>query len=198
MPPTSHPYLRRATTSVLVAVALISGAILLLGDRFEVTPSYALTQPARAGARMAACVAEENMRLINTDQQQCDPGELQLASQNLRPPAETSSPGPAGRPGADEVSEVEIVTVRVAVPNRQAASGEARCPAGKVALGGGVLPDGETPRKGDGPDHRMAVVVSGPLLPGPETGSGWTATVRNTGAGAPLSVVVAAICVTTR
>ena len=74
-----HPCLRRATTSVLVAVALISGAILLLGDRFDAVPGYALTQPVRVEAHMAACVAEEGMRLINSDLERCRPGELELA-----------------------------------------------------------------------------------------------------------------------
>jgi hypothetical protein len=73
-----------------------------------------------------------------------------------------------------------------------------RCPAGKVAVGGGVLPDPDGPRKGGAPEDRTEVVVSGPLLPsGDGGGYGWTATVRNTGT-APLSVIVAAICVILR
>ena len=35
----ASPYIRRATTSVLVAVALLGGAILLLGDRFDCRPA---------------------------------------------------------------------------------------------------------------------------------------------------------------
>jgi hypothetical protein len=67
-----------------------------------------------------------------------------------------------------------------------------------VALGGGVLPDPDA-SKGGGPEDRMTVVVSAPLLPGGDPGrSGWTATVRNTSGTAPLSVVVAAICVAAR
>ena len=38
---------RRVTTSVLVTVSLVSGGVLLLGDRFEATPSYALTEATR-------------------------------------------------------------------------------------------------------------------------------------------------------
>ncbi|MEW6471934.1 MAG: hypothetical protein AB1679_06665 [Actinomycetota bacterium] len=255
MPPTCHPCLRRATTSVLVAVALVSGGILLLGDRFDAPSSYALTQPARISTPMAACVAEENMRLIDTDREQCRPDELQLASGPTPPAAQPGPPGPPGpagppgppgppgpagpagppgaagkggppvaatsgrvaaaanrgagmagppgppgppgRPGADGVSGFEIVTTKVAVPSRQAASGEARCPAGKVSVGGGVLPDPETPSKNDRPEERMDVVVSGPLLPGGDAGYGWTATVRNTGTGG-LTVVLAVICVTSR
>jgi hypothetical protein len=45
----------------------------------------------------------------------------------------------------------------------------------------------------------MDVVVSAPLLPAAADagGYGWTATVRNTGS-APLSLVVAALCVALR
>lgn len=280
MPP-NHPYLRRTTTSVLVAVALVSGAILLLGDRFDVTPGYAMTQPARASARIAACVAEENMRLINPDQEQCQAGELELTSGRsglqpisalpaasgstptvgsdagfaaapgpsgppgppgppgpagpAGPPGPTGSaalvgrgsgapgraaagaPGPAvagpagpqgptgpqgasgppGRAGADGVSGFEIVTAKVPVPSRQAASGQARCPAGKVALGGGVMPDPEDGRKPEEAGDRMDVIVSAPVIPGGDGGYGWSATVRNTGSG-PLSVLVAVVCVALR
>ena len=62
-------------------------------------------------------------------------------------------------------------------------------------MGGGVVSDPDGPRKGGAPEDRTELVVSGPLLPGGEAGDyGWTATVRNTGT-APLSVVVAAVCV---
>jgi hypothetical protein len=74
----ASPCLRRATTSVLVAVGLISGAILLLGDRFEAANGYALTQPARMDAHIAACVAEESMRLIDSARERCHAGELTL------------------------------------------------------------------------------------------------------------------------
>ncbi|HKY76180.1 MAG TPA: hypothetical protein VJS45_08575 [Acidimicrobiia bacterium] len=72
------PRLRRAMTSVLVAVGVISGAVLLLGDRFDATPGYALTRATRFHAHIAACVAEESMRLIDTGREQCEPGELTL------------------------------------------------------------------------------------------------------------------------
>src|SRR5688500_15267327 len=86
--------LRRATTSVLVAVALIAGATLLLGDRFGSVPSHALTQTVRAGAPVAACVAEENMRLITVGRDRCQPGELELASSaNDAGRAELVAPG---------------------------------------------------------------------------------------------------------
>jgi hypothetical protein len=75
------PGLRRAIGFVLAAVALISGSMLLLGDRFESAPGAALTQPVRAEAHVAACVADENMRLINPDQERCHPGELTLVPQ---------------------------------------------------------------------------------------------------------------------
>ena len=51
---TDHRCLRRATNSVLVAVALLSGAILLLGERFDAVPGYSLTQPVRVEAQMPA------------------------------------------------------------------------------------------------------------------------------------------------
>jgi hypothetical protein len=242
------PYLRRATTSLLVAVALIGGAILLLGDRFDAVPGYALSQPALVRSNIAACVAEESLRLIATGRERCDPDETALASD--RPPSPTMSapagppgpqgppgppgppgpagpagasapvrrtgaattgagpagmPGPAGppgtpgRPGADGVAGFEIVTAKVVVTKGQSAAGEARCPAGKVALGGGVLPDPESPNKGGAPEDRMDVLVSAPLLPGgaEPAGYGWRATVKNTG-GTPLALVVAALCVSLR
>jgi hypothetical protein len=252
--PNCHHYLHRATTSVLVAVALISGAILLLGDRFDAVPGYALTQPVRVDAPMAACVAEESMRLINSDLERCGPGEMELASEHTgasgppgpagppgppgpagppgpqgaagapgsagraaagtgptgpapvpgaasasgSPPGPPGPAGPAGRAGADGVSGFEIVSAKLAVTSRESAAGQVRCPAGKVAVGGGVLPDPDGPRKGAAPEDRTELVVSGPLLPsGDAAGYGWTATVRNTGT-APLAVVVAAICVVLR
>lgn len=251
--PTCHPYLRRATTSVLVAVALIGGAILLLGDRFDAVPGYALTQPASIEAEMAACVTDESMRLINPGLERCRPGELELASDHATPgasgppgpagpqgppgppgppgpagavgvpgaagratagtgptrariagaastpegqPGPAGSPGPAGPAGVDGVSGFEIASARLTVASRQSAVGQVRCPAGKVAVGGGSLPDPDDPRKG-APEDRMEIVVSAPLLPSGDGGYGWTATVRNTGT-APLSVVVTAICLTLR
>jgi hypothetical protein len=77
----ASPYVRRATTPVLVAAALISGAILLLGDRFEPVPGYALARLARIDEQhIAACVAEESMRLIDSDREQCEPSELTLVA----------------------------------------------------------------------------------------------------------------------
>ena len=264
---TPHSCLRRPTTSVLVGVAVLGGVILLLGDRFDSAPSYALTQPrgtpSPAGDSVGACVAEENMRLIALDREHCRPGELELTSEAVRagragatdaapsgtlplisaglpipagppgppgpagppgppgpagpagassggpgprtaaglglgqagaagPPGPVGPPGAPGRAGADGVSGFEIVTAKVAVGPRQTASGQARCPAGKVALGGGALPDADT---APGSQDRMELVVSAPLLPKGESGDyGWTATVRNTGPAA-LTVVVAAMCV---
>jgi hypothetical protein len=192
----ASPYIRRATTSLLVAVALIGGAILLLGDRFDAVPGYALARPVPIESQIAACVAEESMRLIDTGRERCQPDELALASAHVASSAVAGPAGPPGRPGADGVAGFEVVTAKVAVAKGQSATGEARCPAGKVALGGGVLPDPEGPRNGGAPEDRMDVVVSAPLLPGSaqSAGYGWRATVENTGA-APLSIVVAALCV---
>jgi hypothetical protein len=192
----ASPYLRRATTSVLVAVGLTSGAILLLGDRFDAVPGYALTQPTRIDAHIAACVAEESLRLIDSGRERCQPGELALESERVHPSATSFPAVPPGRAGLDGVAGFEIVTAKVAVAKGQSATGEARCPTGKVALGGGVLPDPESPRNGDAPEDRMDVVVSAPLLPGgvDAGGYGWRATVKNT-AGGPLALLVAALCV---
>ncbi len=72
------PYVRRATTPVLVAVALTSGAIVLLGDHFDSASGYVLAKPVRTEEGMAACVAEESMRLINADREQCHRDEVTL------------------------------------------------------------------------------------------------------------------------
>jgi len=82
----SQPSLRRADAAVLVAVTVMSGAVLLLGDRFEPARGGTLTQPVHAGGRIAACVADESMRLINPDRERCHPGEQELTA---------ASPGPA-------------------------------------------------------------------------------------------------------
>ena len=259
---TSHLCLRPATTSVLMAVALISGAILLVGDRFGSAPSSVLTQPVRSDGRIAACVAEEDMRLITVGRERCRPDEVELGSEPASPgdlglsgvatipagppglpgpagpagppgppgppgpgasasgrgraasaehgpaaaigPAGPAGPpgpagpsGPSGHPGVDGVSGFELVIAKMPVAVRQSATGEARCPAGKVAVGGGVLRDPDGPGAA-GSEDRMEVAVSGPLLPGGGNGGhGWTATVRNTGS-SRISVVVAAICVISR
>ena len=80
MHPNPHPPSRRVTASVLFVVAIVSGGILLLGDRFGVTPSYALDRSTRVSARIAACVADENMRLIDPAREWCRPGEIELIS----------------------------------------------------------------------------------------------------------------------
>lgn len=206
---TPHPCLRRATTSVLVAVALISGAILLVGDQFGSALNSAgnsvLTQPARASGEIAACVAEESMRLITVGRERCRPDELELAS-GPTPATEPSLQGVrtipasvdgAGRGPDDGVSGFEIVTAKAPVAVNRAATGEARCPASKVAVGGGVRRDIDSAGRA-GSEDQMEVTVSGPLLPGGgNDGHGWTATVRNTGP-SPISIVVAAICVFSR
>jgi hypothetical protein len=97
------------------------------------------------------------------------------------------------------VAGYEIVTARLSVSGRETAAGEARCPAGKVALGGGVVPDPAAPGKEEDKAPRMTVTASGPLLAGarPGGGYGWTVTVKNDDT-APLALVVAAVCVTLR
>jgi hypothetical protein len=110
MPSKCSAYLRRATTSVLVAVALVSGGILLVGDRFDVAPGYALTESTRLSTRIAACVADENMRLINPDQERCRPGEIQLASERAHPSAEPGPPAAAGQAVADGTPAICLTT----------------------------------------------------------------------------------------
>ncbi len=193
----TSPYcLRRATMSLLAAVTLIGGAVLFLGGRFSVGPGHALTQTVQAGAPIAACVAEVNMRLITLDRDRCHPGELELASGGLDvarpdnpPPGASAPPGVSGPPGA---SGYEVVIARFAIGARQTAGGEARCPAGKVAVGGGSLPDPEGADR-RGAEERTQLAMSGPLLPG-DQGSGWTVSVKNLGS-PPLQLVVVAICV---
>jgi hypothetical protein len=195
--PSPHPYLRRTTTSVLVAVALVSGAVLLLGDRFDAARGDVLAQtvPAVAPeARIAACVADESMRLIDPDRDRCRPGERELVSEHRLAAAAS-----AGVPVADAVSGYEVVTAKTTVPTRQSATAAARCPLGKVAVGGGVLPDGDAGGKGGAPEDRMDVVASAPLLAGGDpAGAGWTAAVRNTSGTAPLAMIVAVICLAAR
>ncbi|HET9771655.1 MAG TPA: hypothetical protein VFS16_12265 [Acidimicrobiia bacterium] len=210
----TSPYcLRRATTAVLVAVALIGGAILFLGGRFDAGQAGALAQTVQAGAPIAACVAEENMRLITLDRDRCQPGELELAAGRADPARPDGPPagdpivpataglaaalsGPPGPPGPPGVSGFAFVTARLTVAAKQTAAGEARCPAGKVAVGGGALPDPEGADR-SGAEHRVQLAISGPLLPAGDRGSGWTVTVRNLGS-PPLQLVVAAICVELR
>src|SRR5438067_2074174 len=174
---TSHPYLRRTTTSVLAAVALISGAILLLGDRFDAARGDVVGQTVQPEARIAACVADESMRLINPAREQCKPGERELVSEHSPAAAGAGEAGGAGA-GPNDGRGV---------------------PAGIVSLVGRVLPDPEAAAKSGTPEDRMELVVSAPRLPGGDpAGSGWTATVRNTSGTAPLAIVVAAICLALR
>src|SRR5437763_14002945 len=98
---TSHPYLRRTTTSVLAAVALISGAILLLGDRFDAARGDVVGRTVQSEARIAACVADESMRLINPDREQCRPGERKLVSEHSPAAAGAGEAGGGGAGPAD-------------------------------------------------------------------------------------------------
>jgi hypothetical protein len=83
----SQPSLRRADAAVLVAVTVMSGAVLLLGDRFEPARGDTLTQPVHGQGRIAACVADESMRLINPDRERCRPGEQELTAASTEPVA---------------------------------------------------------------------------------------------------------------
>jgi|GEM_PF-7104642 len=83
----SQPSLRRADAAVLVAVTVMSGAVLLLGDRFEPGRDATLRQPVQARGRIAACVADESMRLIDPDRERCHPGEQELTEARAAPAA---------------------------------------------------------------------------------------------------------------
>lgn len=87
-----EPFVRRADAAVLAVVALLSGAVLLLGDRFETSANDRLVQPVHVEARIAACVGDETMRLINPDRERCHPGERELT-----PPATEPAAGGAAR-----------------------------------------------------------------------------------------------------
>jgi hypothetical protein len=77
--PSNAPYPRRATLFVLTAVTLASGGIMLLGDRMNEAPRYALTPAGRLAPPVGACLAEESFRLINTDQERCGLDEVELS-----------------------------------------------------------------------------------------------------------------------
>ncbi|HEV7689006.1 MAG TPA: hypothetical protein VGQ80_20685, partial [Acidimicrobiia bacterium] len=109
---TSHRCLRRATTSVLVGVALIGGGILLLGDRFDTAGGSALHQPVRVEAHIVACVADESMRLINPDRERCRPGERELVSERTPAPGEAGTTSSAGSlPGAAPAGLLSLSTL---------------------------------------------------------------------------------------
>jgi hypothetical protein len=83
----SQSSLRRADAAVLVAVTVMSGAVLLLGDRFEPAGGSTVTQPVHGQGRIAACVADESMRLINPDRERCHSGEQELTAAATESPA---------------------------------------------------------------------------------------------------------------
>jgi hypothetical protein len=114
---TSHACLRRATTSVLIGVALIGGAILLLGDRFDAAGGSALSQPVHVEARIVACVADESMRLINPDRERCRPGERELSSERTGASGDagTARPVAAGSPTGSAPLPVMVPGVCVTV-----------------------------------------------------------------------------------
>jgi hypothetical protein len=97
-------------------------------------------------------------------------------------PAGTRGPaGPAGPPGLRGVVGWEQRTTPVTVKGPGLASVRVNCPAGKRALGGGVLVSNanlDTQVRQSGPDGQA---------------TGWVATVLNNG-GAPIIATVAVIC----
>lgn len=77
--PSSPPYPRRATLFVMATVTLASGGILLLGDRISAAPNEAFTPAGALAPRVAACLADESVRLIDTGREQCGRDELELS-----------------------------------------------------------------------------------------------------------------------
>ena len=119
------------------------------------------------------------------------------------PPGPTGPSGPpglAGPPGAkgtDGISGYQIVTTGFVVQAGKTATGSVSCPAGKVALGGGVMPDPNGGKTAPNPDERGTVLGSAPQArPTGEFGVGWSATVKNTGkiADGPLAMLVVVVC----
>jgi hypothetical protein len=107
-------------------------------------------------------------------------------------------PGPAGPPGPsglNGVSGYEVVSKRVVVDPQTRAHRVVACPAGKVALSGGV--SAEEPTR----PPKMVLIQSAPLLE-PTPGAGWRATVENLadpndGTG-PTAVILSVICAAAR
>ena len=116
--PTSR---HRATTWVLVAVALIGGAILLLGDRFEAAQGRTLSQPVTVEAHIAACVGDESMRLINPERDRCKANERELASDragSLSGAAAVGSPAPTATVQSISVAALTVMIAALTVAAR--------------------------------------------------------------------------------
>ena len=108
-------------------------------------------------------------------------------------------PGPGGVPGPAGVSGYEIVTSKVLVRGGRTASGLVSCPAGKVPLGGGVLPEAPTTLQALAMAERVALLQSAPMTD-PSGVGGWLATVRNDSdpSEEEMTVILSAICAAAR
>jgi hypothetical protein len=130
-------------------------------------------------------------------------GTRSAASDLARGPAgPPGPPGPAGAigpPGPSGVSGYEIVTTKVLVRGGRSASGLVNCPAGKVALGGGVLPEAPTTLQALALAERVALLQSAPMTDPTGTG-GWLATVRNDSdpSSGEMTVILSAVCALSR
>ena len=121
------------------------------------------------------------------------------------PPGRPGPPGPPGPPGAvgpagpAGVSGYEIVTTRLLVRGGRTASGLVSCPSGKVALGGGILPEAPTTLQALALAERVALLQSAPTTDPTGTG-GWLATVRNNSepSSGEMTVILSAVCAVAR
>ena len=124
---------------------------------------------------------------------------FRMAAAVVGPPGPPGPPGPLGPPGdagQDGVSGYEVVSMKVALDPQTRAHRAVKCPAGKVALSGGV--GAAEPTKGP---PKLVVIQSAPLLE-PTPGAGWRATVENLAAPnegtGPTAVIVSVICAVAR
>ncbi len=104
--------------------------------------------------------------------------------------------GPPGPPGLNGVAGYEVISKRVVVDPQTRAHRVVACPAGKVALSGGV--SAEEPTR----PPKMVLIQSAPLLE-PTPGAGWRATVENladptTDGTGPTAVILSVICADAR
>ncbi|MGH8999716.1 MAG: hypothetical protein ACRDY7_10040 [Acidimicrobiia bacterium] len=113
----------------------------------------------------------------------------------MGPAGPAGAKGPAGPRGADGVSGYEVVTSRVVLRGDEPASATVACPPGKVALGGGALPEAATTLQALAMAKRLMVLQSAPVLQ-PAAGTGWVATVRHDteSPGEELAVLFSAVC----
>jgi hypothetical protein len=209
---------RPGTNHIIIIVALASGVTVLLADRFFSPPAPSRAAGAGLVQRVDACLQADGTLRVVPSGDLCPPGERELfwfeasASAPLPegtpgppgpsglpgppgPPGPHGPPGPPGSGGAEVGSGYEVVISRFVVAPKQVGSGVARCPAGKVVLGGGVRFDPES--ASSAVERSISVSKSSPVAAGEggEGGPGWGVTVKHTGdSSGAIALVVSAIC----